>query len=51
MPSDLQADRSDTARAVLRWVLAAFYVTAGIAHLLAPEALLAITPSWVPFAP
>ena len=51
MSSDLQADRSTTARAVMRWVLAAFYVTAGIAHLLAPEALLAITPSWVPFAP
>jgi uncharacterized membrane protein len=45
MPSDLQADRSTTARAVLRWVLAAFYVAAGIAHLLAPEALLAITPA------
>ena len=51
MSSDLQADRSTTARAVMRWVLAAFYVTAGIAHLLAPEALLAITPSWVPLAP
>ena len=50
MSSDLQADRSTTARAVLRSVLAAFYVTAGIAHLLAPEALLAITPSWVPYA-
>ena len=35
----------------MRWVLAAFYVAAGVAHLMAPEALLAITPSWVPFAP
>jgi uncharacterized membrane protein len=51
MSSDPQTDRSATARAVMRWVLAAFYVAAGIAHLMAPEALLAITPSWVPFAP
>ena len=51
MPSDLQADRSDTPRAVMRWVLAAFYVAAGIAHLMAPGALLSITPSFVPFAP
>jgi hypothetical protein len=45
MSSDLQADGSTTARAVMRWVLAAFYAAAGIAHLLAPEALLAITPA------
>src|SRR6201996_9006056 len=51
MSSDLQADRSTTTRAVMRWVLAAFYAAAGIAHLIAPEALLSITPSWVPFAP
>jgi uncharacterized membrane protein len=38
-------------RAVLRWVLAAFFVAAGIAHLAAPDKLLSITPSWVPFAP
>ena len=51
MPSDLIPDRSATARAVMRWMLAALYVAAGVAHLVAPEALLAITPSWVPFAP
>jgi uncharacterized membrane protein len=51
MPSDLKPDRSATVRAVMRWMLAALYVAAGIAHLEAPEALLAITPSWVPFAP
>src|SRR3954468_20435415 len=51
MPFDLQADRSITARAAMRWILAAFYVAAGIAHLWAPDKLLAITPSWVPFAP
>lgn len=40
----------DNARAVMRWVLAAFYFAAGIAHLLVPEKLLLITPAWVPFA-
>ena len=34
----------------MRWLLAAFFVAAGIAHLRAPEALLAITPAWVPYA-
>ncbi|MCW5701999.1 MAG: DoxX family protein [Bradyrhizobium sp.] len=38
-------------RSVMRWVLAAFYATAGVAHLMAPEKFLLITPSWVPFAP
>jgi len=38
-------------RAAMRWIIAAFYAMAGIAHLLVPEKLLAITPSWVPFAP
>ncbi|MCG2631628.1 hypothetical protein L6654_33870 [Bradyrhizobium sp. WYCCWR 13023] len=33
----------------MRVVLAIFYTAAGIAHLLAPDQLLAITPSWVPF--
>jgi uncharacterized membrane protein len=35
----------------MRWLLAVFFVAAGIAHLRAPEALLSITPDWVPFAP
>jgi uncharacterized membrane protein len=39
------------ARLVMRCVLAALYVAAGLAHLLAPQQLLAITPSWVPLAP
>jgi uncharacterized membrane protein len=51
MSSGLQPDRSSTSRAVMRWLLAAFYVAAGVAHLMAPDELLAITPSWVPFAP
>ena len=38
-------------RAVLRWILAAFYTAGGVAHLAVPDKLLSITPSWVPFAP
>lgn len=33
----------------LRWVLAIFYLLAGVAHLRSPEGFLAITPLWVPF--
>ena len=51
MKHAMQFDRFSTARAVMRWLMAAFYAAAGIAHLLAPDPLLAITPSWVPFAP
>jgi uncharacterized membrane protein len=51
MNPDLQPERSDTGRAVMRWIMAAFYAAAGLAHLWAPDKLLAITPSWVPFAP
>ena len=35
----------------MRWILAAFFSAAGVAHLWAPEKLLSITPSWVPLAP
>lgn len=38
-------------RAVMRWVLAALFVAAGVAHLSVPGPFLAITPDWVPFAP
>jgi uncharacterized membrane protein len=51
MSSDVQPDRSALARAVMRWILAVVFVAAGIGHLSAPEPFLAITPSWVPFAP
>ena len=40
--------RVDTTRIVLRWVLAAAFLFAGIAHLRSPETFLAITPAWVP---
>jgi uncharacterized membrane protein len=33
----------------MRWILAAFFAWAGMAHLLNPETLLKITPEWVPF--
>ena len=39
----------DRMRAAMRWILAAFFAAAGIAHIAAPGSLLAITPSWVPF--
>jgi uncharacterized membrane protein len=51
MSSDAPPDRSALARAVMRWILAVVFVAAGIGHLSAPEPFLAITPSWVPFAP
>ena len=35
-------------RAVLRWVLAAFYAFAGVIHLINPAPFLTITPAWVP---
>ena len=47
-PTDAAAPRVRL-RAVMRWVLAAFYSGAGIAHLWVPEKLLLITPAWVPF--
>jgi uncharacterized membrane protein len=37
-----------TARTVMRVVLAAFYLAAGIVHLAAPDGFLAIMPDWVP---
>jgi uncharacterized membrane protein len=40
-----------TVRAVMRWMMAAFFAGAGYLHLVAPAQLLAITPDWVPFAP
>ena len=41
----------DRVRAAMRWIIALFYAAAGVAHLAVPDKLLAITPSWVPFAP
>lgn len=35
-------------RAVLRWLLAAFYLAAGVIHLARPAPFLTIMPGWVP---
>jgi len=40
---------SGIARAIMRWIMAAFFVAAGVAHLRVPNQLLAITPEWVPY--
>jgi uncharacterized membrane protein len=37
------------ARAIMRWLIAAFYLLAGIVHLVRPEAFLPIVPDAVPF--
>ena len=39
----------ERSRTGLRWVLAAFYFLAGVAHLRSPAGFLAITPDWVPY--
>jgi uncharacterized membrane protein len=36
-------------RAVMRWIMAAFYLIAGVGHLASPDPFLAIMPQWVPF--
>lgn len=36
-------------RTSFRWLLAAFYFLAGVAHLRSPAGFLTITPAWVPF--
>lgn len=35
-------------RVALRWLLAAFYMLAGVIHLIRPEPFLTIMPVWVP---
>jgi uncharacterized membrane protein len=42
-------DPKPRARAILRTLLAAAYLAAGILHLAYPAPFLSITPSWVPF--
>jgi uncharacterized membrane protein len=36
-------------RAIMRWIMAALYAVAGIAHLATPASFLPIVPDWVPF--
>lgn len=38
-------------RKIVRILLSLFYLIAGIAHLRSPDGFIAITPSWVPYAP
>jgi uncharacterized membrane protein len=40
---------SEPVRAIARWILAALYLIAGIAHLRTPEPFLRIVPDWVPW--
>ena len=40
--------RRALARLALRWILAAFYLTGGVFHLLRPRPFVSITPQWVP---
>ncbi len=35
-------------RRIARWLLIAFYAVAGVAHLVATDAMVRITPDWVP---
>jgi uncharacterized membrane protein len=49
MMDDRFGDRFARTRAIMRWVLAAFFVAAGIAHIAVPDILLTIMPDWVPF--
>ena len=37
-------------RTIVRWLLAALFFAAGLAHVLTPDGFLRITPEWVPFA-
>ncbi|MFC3581947.1 DoxX family protein [Sphingomonas hylomeconis] len=43
------ARRAERTRTILRWVLAAAYLVAGIAHIAIPRPFLGITPAWVPY--
>jgi uncharacterized membrane protein len=38
-------------RTIMRGVLAAFFFAGGVAHLIAPDEFIKITPYWVPLAP
>jgi uncharacterized membrane protein len=38
----------DKTRTVMRWIMAVFYLVAGIGHVLRPNVFLPIVPDWVP---
>jgi uncharacterized membrane protein len=45
----MENPRREKWRVAMRWLMAAFYVIAGIGHLMRPEAFLPIVPDFVPF--
>ena len=49
MAEGLATAKQQTIRTVMRWIMAAFYIVAGVGHVLHPEPFLAIIPGWVPF--
>ncbi len=40
--------RLESTRAVMRWLMAAFYGGAGVLHVTSPEGFLPIMPDWIP---
>jgi uncharacterized membrane protein len=48
---DPVTDPAPRTRAILRALLAAAYLAAGILHVAVPKPFLGITPAWVPYAP
>jgi uncharacterized membrane protein len=46
--ADETPDRGTWPARLVRWLLAALLVTAGVGHLVAPEEFLAQTPTWLP---
>ena len=43
--------KTSIVRLVMRWLMAIFYLVAGIIHLRSPHDFIAITPHWVPAIP
>lgn len=50
LPANSQTDMERPARRVARWLLAGCYALAGVAHLAFTDAMVRITPEWVPMA-
>jgi len=49
MPAQSGQPRATTGRAVMRWLMAAFFVGGFFLHLTAVESLIKMTPEWVPY--
>lgn len=45
------ASKTSLVRLIMRWLMAIFYLVAGITHLRSPRDFIAITPQWVPAVP